>query len=64
MQRGTDGPNNKLNGLVRICIMFYSQMSVAYAFNQTILGDLFGGSLIRLNVLNTLSSDCSKVVVP
>ena len=44
MQRGSDGPNDTLNGLV----MFYSQMSVAYAFNQTIVGDVFGGSLVRL----------------
>ena len=51
MQHGTDGPNNTLNGLVRICIKFYSQMSVTYAFNQTIVGDVFGGSLVRLNVL-------------
>ena len=39
-------------------------MSVAYAFNQTIFGDMFGGSLVRLNVSDTLSSKCSKVVVP
>ena len=30
MQRDTDGPKNMLNGLVRIGIKFYSQMSVAY----------------------------------
>ena len=48
MQRGTDGPKNTLNGLVRIGIKFYSQMSVAYAFNQTVVGDVFGGSLVRL----------------
>ena len=64
MQRGTDGPKNSLNGLVKIGIKFYSQMSVAYAFNQTIAGDVFGGSLVRLNVLDTLSSECSIVVVP
>ena len=64
MQRGTDGPKNTLNVLVRICINFYSQMSVAYAFNQTIVGDVFGGSLVRLNVLDTLSSKCSMVVIP
>ena len=29
------------------CIKFYSQMSVAYAFNQTIIGDVLGGSLVR-----------------
>ena len=64
MQHGTNGPNNTLNGLVRIGIKFYSLMSVAYAFNQTIVGDVFGGSLAGLNVLDTLSSECSKVVVP
>ena len=64
MEHGTVGPKNTLNGLVRIGIKFYSQMSVAYAFNQTIIGDVFGGSLVRLNVLDTLSSECSKVVVP
>ena len=63
-QCGTDGPNNMLNGLIRIGIKFYSQMSVANAFNQTIVGDVFGGSLVRLNVLDILSSKCSKVVVP
>ena len=64
MQRGTDGPKNTLNGLVRMGMKFYSQMSVAYAFNQTIVGDLFGGSLVRLNVSDTLPSKYSKVVVP
>ena len=58
------GPKNMLNGLVRIGIKFYSQMSVAYAFNRTIVGDVFGGSLVRLNILDTLSSKCSNVVVP
>ena len=43
---------------------FYSQMSVAYVFNQTIIGDLFGGSLVRLKVLDTLSNERSKVVLP
>ena len=55
---------NTLNGFVRIGIKFYSQMSVAYAFNQTIVGDAFGGSVVRVNVLDTLSSECRKVVVP
>ena len=55
---------NILNGLVRIGITFYSQVSVAYAFNRTIVGDVFGGSLVRLNVLDTLPSECSKAVVP
>ena len=55
MQRGTDGPNNTLNGLVRIGIKFCSQMGVACAFNQTIVRDVFGGSLVRLNILDTLS---------
>ena len=64
MQHVTDGPNNTLNGLVRIEIKFYSQMSVAYAFNQTIVGDVFVGNLVRLNVLDTLYSECSKLTVP
>ena len=64
MQRGTDGPKITLNGLVRIGIKFYSQISVACTVNQTIVGYVFGGSLARLNVLDTLSSKCSKVVVP
>ena len=64
MHRSTDGPNNTLNVLLRIDIKFYSQMSVAYAINQTIAGDVFGGSLDRLNVLETPVSECSKVVVP
>ena len=64
MQRDTDEPNNTLNGLVRTGIKFYSQMSFAYAFNQTIVGEVFGGSLAVRNVLDTLSSECSKVVVP
>ena len=62
MQLSTDGPNT-LNGFIRIGINFYSQTSVADAFNQTI-GDVFGVSLVRLNILDTLSSECSKVVVP
>ena len=61
MQRGTEGSNNTLNRLVRIGIKFYSQTSVAYAFNQTITRDMFGGSLVKVNVLDTLSS---KVVFP
>ena len=64
MQHSTHGPKNTLNGLVRVGIEFYSQMSVAYAFNQTIVGDVFGGNLVILNVSDTLSSECSKVVVP
>ena len=63
-QHGTDGLKNTLNGLVRIGIKFYSQVSVACAFNQKIVRDMFGGSLVRLNVSDTLSSKCSKVVVP
>ena len=59
MQRGTDGPNNMLNGPIGIGIMFSSPMSVAYAFNQTIIGFVFGGNL----VFETVSSECSKVVV-
>ena len=34
MQRGTDGHNNTQNGLVRIGIKFYSQMSVAMWVSQ------------------------------
>ena len=64
VQRGADGPNNTQNGLVRICMKFYSQMSVAYAFNHTIVGDVLGDSLVRLNVLDILPSEYSKVVVP
>ena len=64
MQRGTDVPKNMLNGLVRIDIKFYSQMSVEYAFNQIIVGDVFGGSLVRLIVKDTQSYKCSKVEVP
>ena len=37
MQHGIDGPKNTLNGLVRIGNKFYSQMSVACCFNQTIV---------------------------
>ena len=51
MQHGTDASNNTLNGLVRIGIKFYSQMSVAYGFKQTIIGDMFGGSVVRQNNL-------------
>jgi hypothetical protein len=64
MQRGTDGPNNMLNGPLRIGITFSSPMSVAYAFNQTIVGFMFGGNLVSLNVFETVSSECNKVVVP
>ena len=64
MERGTDEPKNTLNELVRIGIKFYSQMSVAYTFNHTIVGEVFGGSLVRLIVSDTLSNKCSKVVVP
>ena len=63
MQRSTDGHNNMLNGPLGIGITS-SPMSVAYAFNQTIIGFVFGGNLVRLNVFKTLSSECSKVGVP
>ena len=63
VQRGTDWPKNTLNELVRIGIKFYLQMNVAYALNQTIVGDVFEGSLVRLNHSDTLSRKCSKVVV-
>ena len=55
MQRDTDGPNNMLNGPLGIGITFSSPMSVAYAFNQTIVGFVFGGNLVRLNVFETVS---------
>jgi hypothetical protein len=64
MQRGTDGPINMPNGPLGIGITFSSPMSVAYAFNQIIVGFVFGGNLVRLNVFKTVSSECSKVVVP
>ena len=60
MQRGTDGPNNALNGIVRIGVKFYSQMSVAYAFNQTIARDVFGGSLVRLNILEHCPASAAR----
>ena len=64
MQCGTDGPKNMLNGPLGIGITFSSPMSVAYAFNQTIVDSVFGGSLVRLIVFETVSSECSRVVVP
>ena len=64
MQRDTDVPNNMLNGPLGIGITFSSTMSVAYAFNQTIFGFVFGGNLVRLNVFETVSSECSNVMVP
>ena len=64
MQRGKDWPKNTLNGLVRICIKIYSQMSVVCEFNQTNVRDVFGGGLVRLYISDTLSSKCSKVMVP
>ena len=48
MQRGTDGPNNMLNGPLGIGITFSSPISVAYAFNQTIVGFVLGGQAERL----------------
>ena len=53
-----------LNGPLGIGITFFSPISVAYVFNQAIVGFLFGGNLVRLNVFKTVSSECSKVVVP
>ena len=35
-----------------------------HILNQKIVGFLFGGNLVRLNVFETVSSECSKVVVP
>ena len=63
MQRGTDGPNNMLNEPLGIGITS-SLMSGAYTFNQTIISFVFGGILVRLNVFETVSSECRKVVVP
>ena len=63
MQCGKDGPNNMLNGPLGTVITFSSPMSAAYAFNQTIVGFVLGGNLVRLNVFETVSSKCSKVVV-
>ena len=63
MQRSTDGPMNLLNGPLGIGITFSSPMSVTYAFNPTIVGFVFGGNLVRLNVFKRVSNDCSKVVV-
>ena len=63
MQRGTDGPSNMLNGPLGIGITFSSPISVAYAYNQTIVGFVFGGHLVRLNVFETVSSECSKVAL-
>ena len=57
-------PKNILHGTLGISITFSSPMSVAYAYNQTILGFVFGGKLVRLDVFKTVSSECSKVVVP
>ena len=64
MQRGTNWPNNMLNGPLGIGITFSSPMSVAYAFNQTIVDFVFGGNLVRLNVFEIVSSEGSKMVVP
>jgi hypothetical protein len=63
MQRGSDGPNNMLNGPLGIGITLSSPMSVAYAIDQAIVDFVFGGNLVRLNVFETVSSECSKVVV-
>ena len=53
-----------LNGPLGIGITFSSPMSGEYAFNQTIVGFVFGGNMIRLDVFETVSSECSKVVGP
>ena len=53
-----------LNGPLGIGIPFSLPMSVAYAINQTIVGFVFGGNLVRLNVFETVSNERSKVVVP
>ena len=56
-QHGTNGPNNILNGPLGIGITFCSSMSVAYAFNQTIVGFVFGVNLVRLSVFETVFSE-------
>jgi len=60
----SEGSNNILSGPLEIGITFSSPTSVAYVFNQTIVGFVFGGNMIRLDVFETVSSECSKVVVP
>ena len=64
MQCSTDRPINMPNGPLGIGITFSSPMSVAYAFNQIIVSFVFGGNLVRLKVFETVSSECSRVVVP
>ena len=56
MQRGTNWPNNMLNGPLGIGITFSSPMSVANAFNQTIVEFVFGGNLVGLNVFESVSN--------
>ena len=56
MQRGTDGPNNVQNGPIGFGITFSSPMSVANAFNQTIVEFVFGGNLVGLNVFESVSN--------
>ena len=55
MQRGTDRPNNMLNGPLGIGIKFSSPMSAVYSFNQTIVSFMFGFNLVRLNIFETVS---------
>ena len=57
-------PNNMLNEPLGIGITFSSLMSVKYAIKQIIVGFVFGVNLVRLNVFEKVSSECSKVVVP
>ena len=52
-----------MSGPLEIGITFSSPTSVAYVFNQTIVGFVFGGNLVILNVFETVSSECGKVVV-
>ena len=66
MQRSTEGPKNTLNVLVRIGIKFYSQMSVACLQPDNRRRRVWrqSGQAERLRHTVTLSSKCSKEVVP
>ena len=55
IQRDTDGLDNMLNGPLGIGFTFSTPMSVAYAFNLTIVVFVFGGHLVWLNVFETVS---------
>jgi hypothetical protein len=55
-------PKIILNGLYRIGMKFFSQMSSENAFSQ-IVGDVFGGSLVRQFILVTPSRNCRKMMI-